>query len=403
MPPPARRSRQACCPPTQPARRPRPLVLDSVAPTDLYLGNDFARNLESALDLQFARCGKTPDCVNAVGDPRAQLDALMARLETDPPLVTYRDASTGQSKQERLLPAHIAGLARMYAYSPMVSSILPLLIHEGAQGRYDGLMALSKMLGSQLSDQMAYGMQLSVVCSEDADGLQDDPDMDGSLLGNSLVSGLVAQCDAWPKGKRPDDFHQPLARDVPALLLCGEPDQFTPPAYAARWVTTLPNAAPLLLRGQGQHVTQGQAPGRLPPAAGQRRAGAAAVGRAGSGHPARVRRARGEDPPQRPLPGAARPGPQRDRRRLHAQAVRAVPRNRRRQGPGRGMPGQAGLHTTVHELQRVGALKRGMRGMRGMKGMAARRRFIAPTTSTPPFSFVPFTPLTPLIPIKSAP
>src|SRR3546814_19755646 len=95
-------------------RHTRTLVLDSVAPNDLYLGNDFARNLESALDLQFARCGKTPDCVNAVGDPRAQLDALMARLEADPPLVTYRDASTGQSKQELLLPAHIAGLARMY-------------------------------------------------------------------------------------------------------------------------------------------------------------------------------------------------------------------------------------------------------------------------------------------------
>src|SRR3546814_14548485 len=122
-------------------RHTRTLVLDSVAPNDLYLGNDFARNLESALDLQFARCGKTPDCVNAVGDPRAQLDALMARLETDPPLVTYRDASTGQSKQERLLPAHIAGLARMYAYHPMASPILPLLIHEGPPGRAPGRRA----------------------------------------------------------------------------------------------------------------------------------------------------------------------------------------------------------------------------------------------------------------------
>lgn len=232
----------------------RTLVLDSVAPNDLYLGNDFARNLESALDLQFARCARSPDCVDAVGEPRAQLDALMARIEAEPPLVTYRDASTGQSKQERLLPAHIAGLARMYAYSPMVSSILPLLIHEGAQGRYDGLMALSEMLGNELSDSMAYGMQLSVVCSEDADGLQDDPDMDGSLLGNSLVNGLVAQCDAWPRGERPDDFHEPLASDVPALLLSGELDPVTPPAYAERVVKTLPNGRSLVLRGQGHNV-----------------------------------------------------------------------------------------------------------------------------------------------------
>ena len=232
----------------------RSLVLDSPAPNELFLGNDFARNLENALALQFSRCAKIPDCTKALGDPRKALDALMARLRDDPPLVTYRDASSGRQAQAHLLPARVVGLARMYAYSPMAASILPLLIHEGAQGRYDGLMALSKMLGSELSDQMAYGMQLSVVCSEDADGLKDDPDMDGSLLGNSLVAGLVAQCDAWPKGKRPDDFHKPLASDVPALLLSGELDPVTPPAYAERVVETLPNGRSLVLRGQGHNV-----------------------------------------------------------------------------------------------------------------------------------------------------
>ena len=232
----------------------RTLVLDSVAPNDLYLGNDFARNLESALDLQFGRCDKDAACAKALGDPHERLDTLMARLKSDPPLVTYRDAATGQSHQERLLPAHIASLARMYAYTPTVASILPLLLNEGVQGRYDGLMALSKMLGSELSDQMAYGMQLSVICSEDADGLKNDPAMESSLLGNALVAGLIAQCDAWPKGRRPADFHAPLSSAVPALLLSGELDPVTPPAYAARVVKTLPNGRALVLRGQGHNV-----------------------------------------------------------------------------------------------------------------------------------------------------
>src|SRR3546814_13693222 len=101
----------------------------------MYLGNDFARNLESALDLQFARCGKIPACANALGDPRAQLDALIARLEPEPPLVPYRDASTGQSQPERLLPAHVAGLARMQAYSPNGAYSPPLQHHAGTPGR----------------------------------------------------------------------------------------------------------------------------------------------------------------------------------------------------------------------------------------------------------------------------
>ena len=232
----------------------RSLVLDSVAPNDIYLGNDFARNLESALALQFGRCDKQSSCAEALGDPGARLQTLMAKLKSDPPLVTYRDASTGVSKQEKLYPGHVVGLARMYAYQPAASAILPLLLNEASQGRYDGLMALAKMLGGNLSEQMAYGMQLSVICSEDVDGLQSDPAMAASLLGNAVVDGLIAQCKQWPKGARPADFHAPLVSAVPALLLSGELDPVTPPAYAASVVKHLSHGRALVLRGQGHNV-----------------------------------------------------------------------------------------------------------------------------------------------------
>jgi pimeloyl-ACP methyl ester carboxylesterase len=232
----------------------RTILLDSVAPNAIYLGNDFARNLESALDLQFGRCAKTPGCTKSLGDPRERLDTLMAKLRTDAPLVQYRDASTGEMKEERLRPGHVAGLTRMYAYAPVAASILPLLLHEADQGHYEGLMALSKMLAGSLSDQMMYGMQLSVVCSEDASGLRIDATMSKSILGNQLVDLMAAQCAVWPKGTVPADFHKPLATPVPALLLSGELDPVTPPAYAAQVVKTLPKGRALVLRGQGHNV-----------------------------------------------------------------------------------------------------------------------------------------------------
>ena len=235
-------------------QRTRTIVLDGVAPNAIYLGNDFARNLESALDLQFGRCAKTPGCTKSLGDPRKRLDGLMAKLRVESPLVRYRDASTGQMLEERLRPGHVAGLARMYAYAPIVSSILPLLLHEAEQGRYEGLMALSKMLGNSLSDQMMYGMQMSVVCAEDASGVRADEAMSASILGNSLVDVMQAQCAAWPKGDAPKDFHAPLATKVPALLLSGELDPVTPPAYAEMVGKSLPNARSLVLRGQGHNV-----------------------------------------------------------------------------------------------------------------------------------------------------
>ncbi|MET0580383.1 MAG: alpha/beta hydrolase [Pseudoxanthomonas sp.] len=232
----------------------RTIVLDSVAPNSLVLGNEFSRNLEDALALQFALCAKTPACAQRMGNPREKLRALMTKLETDPPLVTYRDGVTGESKQDKLTPALVAGLVRMYAYMPLAASLLPLQVNEAANGRYDALMALSKMLGDQLSDSITMGMQLSVICSEDGGELKGNPDDEGTLLGNDFAEYLAAQCAIWPKGVRPAGFRAPLKTAVPALLLSGEFDPVTPSRYGDAVVRTLPNGRHLVLRGQGHNV-----------------------------------------------------------------------------------------------------------------------------------------------------
>ena len=232
----------------------RTIVLDSVAPNSLVLGNEFSRNLEDALDLQFALCAKTPACVQRMGNPREKLRTLMAKLATDPPLVTYRDGITGESKQEKLTPALVASLVRMYAYMPLASSLLPLQLNEAANGRYDALMALSKMLSDQMADSITIGMQLSVICSEDGSELKANPADEGTLLGNDFSRYLAAQCAVWPKGTRPAGFRAPLKTKVPALLLSGEFDPVTPPRYGDVVAKSLPNGRHLVLRGQGHNV-----------------------------------------------------------------------------------------------------------------------------------------------------
>mgnify|MGYP001550965812 CR=1 FL=1 len=136
----------------------------------------------------------------------------------------------------------------------LLSSVLPLQLHEASQGRYDGLMALSRMLGDSIGGQMAMGMQLSVICSEDAAGLKSDTSAEGTLLGNQFSEFLGAQCATWPKGAMPADFHQPLRSDVPALVLEGEFDPVTPPRYGEEVVKTLPNGRLFVLKGQGHNV-----------------------------------------------------------------------------------------------------------------------------------------------------
>lgn len=235
-------------------RHTRAIVLDGVAPNSLVLGNEFAVNLEHAVDLQFGRCARDAACTQKLGDPRQRLNALMKTLKDTPPTVTFRDPATGVARQETLHAGDVATLVRMSAYLPLMTATLPLQFAEAAQGRYDTLAATASMIGGSLADAMAMGMQLSVICAEDGSELKADPSQDGSLLGNAIVDGLKAQCAVWPKGARAASFRKPLSTNVPALLLSGEFDPVTPPRYGEEVAKALPNARHLVLRGQGHNV-----------------------------------------------------------------------------------------------------------------------------------------------------
>lgn len=232
----------------------RSIVLDSPVPNSLQLGNIFARNLDDALALQFAQCSNVASCKDKLGDPRAELDALLARLRAQPVTVTYRDAASGEQREGQLTAETVAGLVRMYAYMPAAGALLPKLIHEAGAGRYEDLMALTQMLQSDMKDSMAMGMQLSVVCSEDGESMTGAGGDEGTVLGNQMAQGMAAMCKVWPKGTAPADFHQPLATQVPALVLAGEFDPVTPPRYGEEVVKHLPNSRLFVLRGQGHAV-----------------------------------------------------------------------------------------------------------------------------------------------------
>lgn len=232
----------------------RAVVLDSVVPKAMPLGGIFARNLDDALALQFSACQKLPDCRDKLGDPRTQLDALLERLRTAPVKVRYRDADTFAETETWLNADKVAGLVRMYAYMPQAAALLPALIHEAHQGRYENLTALAQMLTREMGETMAMGMQFSVVCSEDAGSFAPNADDAGTVLGQQMSTHLGAACSVWPHKTLPADFHAPLTGKVPVLAISGQFDPVTPPRYGEEVVKHLGNARHLVLNGQGHNV-----------------------------------------------------------------------------------------------------------------------------------------------------
>jgi pimeloyl-ACP methyl ester carboxylesterase len=232
----------------------RTITIDGIAPLETVLGQDHAKNLEASLDLQFARCSEDKACLQKMGEPRAQLNQLLATLDKGPVPVRYRDAVSGEWQDGEFSTGHIAMLTRMLAYAPQAAALLPLQLSEANKGNVDSLMALSEMVNRDVSGMIMHGMQLSVMCGEDVPDLVIDPEDRKRLLGTGLVELMQAQCAVWPHKQRPADFRTPLTGNVPVLILSGEFDPVTPPRYGDMVAKHLPNAKHIVAKGTGHNV-----------------------------------------------------------------------------------------------------------------------------------------------------
>jgi pimeloyl-ACP methyl ester carboxylesterase len=232
----------------------RSVVLDSVAPNELVFGAEFAINLENALKSQFALCTQTPTCAKAFGDPYASLTQLREQLRAQPRDYDVPDPVTFQVAHRKVTGRVVAGLVRMFAYTPESAALLPLSIAQGLKGNLGPLMGQAEVITGDLGDLADNGMQMSVICSEDADLLEARPQDAQLVLGTSMIDGLRNACAVWPHGSRPADFHAPLKSDKPILILEGEFDPVTPPRYGEQVLQGLSNGRLLVAKGHGHNV-----------------------------------------------------------------------------------------------------------------------------------------------------
>jgi pimeloyl-ACP methyl ester carboxylesterase len=238
----------------------RSLILDGLAPNDLALGAEHARVLDEALSKILARCTADKACKARFGDSEENLRALRSAW-ISPSELAIVNPRTGQSLDASLSRSSLQGVARMYAYSSEFAAMLPLLLHEALNGRPQALLAQSHMVGEDLSESISYGMQLSVVCAEDADRFVADPADKDRLMGDLFAMVYSAQCTEWPKGQRAADFTEPLRGNVPTLLVSGEFDPVTPASYGDRVLKNLSNAIHIVVAKQGHvNVTRGCLP-----------------------------------------------------------------------------------------------------------------------------------------------
>jgi len=210
----------------------RSLVLDGVAPTDMRLPLFVARDAQRSLDSWLGQCDANPRCGASFPHMGERVRALLQRLEMAPVRLRMVHPRTGVSEDTQISARVVASLLFGALYSPITASLLPKLIEAGERDDFAALLALG--MADDPSSSVSVGMQLSVLCSEDAPLVTRSDlarETAGNVFGGRLFADQITACEFWPRGTIDASYYQPVQSDVPALILSGERDPITPPVW----------------------------------------------------------------------------------------------------------------------------------------------------------------------------
>jgi pimeloyl-ACP methyl ester carboxylesterase len=235
----------------------RTLVIDGIVPPDVPLGPNAALNAQRTLDRLFQRCAADARCTARFPDPSGQMQTLAARLKAGPIPLEVAHPVSGRPEHIELGYPFLPLTVRMLSYAAETASLLPLIIDEAeARQNYVPLAANALRVETELRRGLRIGMHNAVVCTEDIPflGEVDQAALAATYMGAGQLASLEAICSVWPEGIMDGDLREPLTTDVPTLILSGEEDPITPPAYGDRVHQALPNSLHLVAKGQGHGV-----------------------------------------------------------------------------------------------------------------------------------------------------
>lgn len=240
----------------------RSVILDSVYPpqADIYLDSYY--NGERALRVLFDACLASASCNERYPDLDHVFYALYHRLNASPVTARYPRA------RHKTLAIEISGY-RLYdwvfswLYSVDSIQAVSRLIYD----LHDGRLRDAVRMGADyeaLMTALSLGMHYTVQCQEEymlplqrdyASVIAAHPHLSG-YLGYAVegIGTIQRLCGLWQAKARPPIANSPVESDIPTLLLSGDFDPITPPAYADMADDTLATSYSFVLPQVGHGV-----------------------------------------------------------------------------------------------------------------------------------------------------
>jgi pimeloyl-ACP methyl ester carboxylesterase len=228
----------------------RSVVLDAVYPPDVDLYVEAPANYQRSLSKLFESCAANPVCNDAQPDLKTVFFNTIASLNAEPVQREITNPFTGESHEALINGDTLLALTFQLLYDSKVRYFIPQIIYDVNQGDFNYLeKAYSSLIG--MSSISSRGMMLSVQCREEMpfsswDGFQAEieryPHLAGMYQGTILGDLIYRACEEWSVGQAGLSANQPVESTVPTLILSGEFDPITPPAWGFHAAETLENA-----------------------------------------------------------------------------------------------------------------------------------------------------------------
>ena len=231
----------------------RSVILDGVAPTDMRLPLFFARDAQRSLDRLLADCEADDVCRGKYPDLANRLRTLVRSLDASPAKVRLTHPRTGIAEDVSVDGEFVVNVLFGALYAPLTSTLLPELIARAERHDFQGLLALA-LANEGTGQNMAIGMQLSVVCAEDYPQItqdQIDHAAAGTVFQTHLLKARLEACEFWPKGEITSAYYEPVKSAVPTLVLSGDLDPVTPPQWGESVIPHLSRSRHIVVPATG--------------------------------------------------------------------------------------------------------------------------------------------------------
>ena len=238
----------------------RSVILDSTYTPEVDLTSEGPANLDRALEELWEGCELDAGCAERYPNLEERFYAVVDEYNTTPTRAPVRDFLNSGSWDVRFNGEWIIGTVFQGLYSEQVIPVLPQMIEE-LESRNTTTLSLLTSNTLANAEFVSLGMHLSVQCNEEvpftseeviADGLEGFEHIADAFDGASNLGNFMLEvCQIWQVESGPAEENEPVVSDIPTLVLAGEYDPITPPAWGAGAAEYLSNSTYIEFPGLG--------------------------------------------------------------------------------------------------------------------------------------------------------